>query len=109
MVYSFVTCCYLSSMGDHVKMLRKTKILAETTSSLVALLKMEAGDEIDPAARQLLLDAARSLADATSHMVEAAKMAAQNRGVGGLDFVLSDDLSTLFSFLRTRQLKNSCV
>ena len=78
----FVLCCYLSSMGDHAEMLKNTKILAQTTSSLVSLLKMEAEDEMDPAARQLLLDAARSLADATSRMVEAAKIAAQNPGVG---------------------------
>ena len=69
-------------------MLKNTKILAENTSALVALLKMEAEDEMDPATRQLLLDAARSLADATSRMVEAAKMAAQNPGVGGLCVVL---------------------
>ena len=87
----FATCYYipLSSMGDHAEMLRKTKLLAETTASVIGLLKMEADDEMDPAARQLLLDAARALADATSHMVEAAKMAAQNPGVGDLDFVCS--------------------
>ena len=99
---------YLSSMGDHAEMLRKTKLLAETTASVIGLLKMEADDEMDPAARQRLLDAARALADATSHMVEAAKMAAQNPGVGDLDFVFSKDLSASFSFVRTRQLKSSC-
>lgn len=94
MIHLFV--CYLSSIGDRAEMVKQAKILAETTSSLVALITMEADDEMDPAARQRLLDAARSLADATTRMVEAAKMTAQNPGVSFIYLYMFSPVTDLF-------------
>lgn len=49
-------------------------LLLQATQSLVNAIKFEADGEGDPEARRRLLDAAKALADATSKMVEAAKV-----------------------------------
>ena len=51
-------------------------LLLQATQSLVNAIKFEADGEGDPEARRRLLDAAKALADATSKMVEAAKVRA---------------------------------
>ena len=65
-------------MGNAQEMVRHAKVLAEATSALVTLIKLDAEAQDDPDAKRRLLDAAKALADATSKMVEAAKGAARN-------------------------------
>lgn len=59
-----------------MKLLRNSNCVPflQATQSLVNAIKFEADGEGDPEARKRLLDAAKALADATSKMVEAAKV-----------------------------------
>jgi len=62
------------SMGNAQEMVKQAKILAEATSMLVGAIRAESEGQIDADTRRRLHDAAKNLADATSHMVEAAKV-----------------------------------
>ena len=64
----------VGSMGNAQEMVKQAKILAEATSMLVGAIRAESDGQMDADARRRLLDAAKNLADATSRMVEAAKV-----------------------------------
>ena len=64
----------VGSMGNAQEMVKQAKILAEITKKLIGALRIESDGKMDADARRRLLDAAKNLADATSHMVEAAKV-----------------------------------
>ena len=64
----------VGSMGNAQEMVKQAKILAEATSMLVGAIRAESDGQMDPDAKRRLLDAAKNLADATSRMVEAAKV-----------------------------------
>lgn len=68
----------VGSMGNAQEMVKQAKILAEATSMLVGAIRAESDGQMDPDAKRRLLDAAKNLADATSRMVEAAKVTASN-------------------------------
>ena len=66
----------VGSMGNAQEMVKQAKILAEATSMLVGAIRAEFDGQMDPDAKRHLLDAAKNLADATSHMIYAAKVTA---------------------------------
>lgn len=63
-----------SSAGDAGEMVRQARILAKATADLVQSIKGQADDQPDSEVQRRLLNAARILADATTKMVEAAKV-----------------------------------
>ena len=71
---SAATEMLVGSMGNAQEMVKQAKILAEATSMLVGAIRAESDGQMDPDAKQRFLEAAKNLADATSHMVEAAKV-----------------------------------
>ena len=64
----------VGSMGNAQEMVKQAKILAEITKKLIGAIRIESDGKMDIDARRRLLDAAKNLADATSRMVEAAKV-----------------------------------
>ena len=64
----------VGSMGNAQEMVKQAKILAEASTMLVGTVRAESDGQMDPDAKRRLLDTAKNLVDATSHMVEAAKV-----------------------------------
>ena len=64
----------VGSMGNAQEMVKQAKLIAEATSMLVRAIRAESDGQMDADARRCLLDSAKNLADATSRMVEAAKV-----------------------------------
>ena len=72
---------YCSSLGDATKTIELTDVISETAGSLLSMLKREADNETDQMTEQQLLNTAKSLADAVSNLVEAAKLSEEKPGV----------------------------
>uniref|UniRef100_F6WWU2 Talin-2 n=1 Tax=Ciona intestinalis TaxID=7719 RepID=F6WWU2_CIOIN len=67
-----------NSMGNAAVMAKQARLLGQTTSDLVNLLRLEAEDAQDDDWRKWLLSTVKLVADATAKMVEAAKGTASN-------------------------------
>ena len=78
----FLAFTHHSSFGDATKVIELTSVVSDTAGSLLAMLKREADNETEQMSMQQLLNTAKSLADALSELVEAAKMVENNLGVG---------------------------
>lgn len=66
----------ISYSGSANEMVRQAKVLAEATTHLVSHIRGEADDQRDTEDRDKLLGAARKVANATTSMIEAAKLTA---------------------------------
>lgn len=67
------------SVGDGSEMARQARILAVASSQLVSVLKTQAEQHPETDQQRRLLTAAKALADATTKLVEAAKVSARGR------------------------------
>lgn len=69
-------------MGDAPEMVKQARVLAQATSQLVNAIKGQAESHPDTDMQKRLLAAAKQLADATSNLVEAAKVNISIFGMG---------------------------
>jgi len=86
-----------NSMGNASVMVKQARLLGQTTSGLVNLLRTEADGANNEDQRRKLIGAAKMLADATAKMVEAAKGAANSPH----DSALQQNLKLAAEDLRT--------